>query len=239
MLVTQTYGTGKVLFLAHDSAWKWRRGVEDLYHYRFWGQVARWMSYKRNRAAGENLRLHFSKDKPKPGDVVAIKANAFDKNGAPLGVNGDVIVQIKSPSGDVTEKTLKREDGEWGAYLGRFDIGQTGIYEITAHTSVDPSKKIKTTIETLSIEIEKMGQPSNFDMLRELSAVSKGEFISAEDIPNLAEMINNRPKQEPEPTRTDLRSASHEETPIPMWLLGSTIALFAIFWTGRKLNGTF
>ena len=53
LIVTQSCGNGKVLFMGTDSAWRWRRGVEDKYHYRFWSQVARWMSYQRNMAAGE------------------------------------------------------------------------------------------------------------------------------------------------------------------------------------------
>ena len=44
LIVTKTYGTGKVLFMGTDSAWRWRHGVEDKYHYRFWSQVARWMA---------------------------------------------------------------------------------------------------------------------------------------------------------------------------------------------------
>ncbi len=35
ILVTSRAGAGKVLYMATDSAWRWRRGVEDLYHYRF------------------------------------------------------------------------------------------------------------------------------------------------------------------------------------------------------------
>ena len=60
LLVTKPAGSGKVLFMGIDSAWRWRRGVEDLYHYRFWGQVARWMSYQRNMAAGQRVRLFFN-----------------------------------------------------------------------------------------------------------------------------------------------------------------------------------
>ena len=44
MIVTRSAGNGKVLYMGTDSAWRWRKGVEDTYHYRFWGQVVRWMS---------------------------------------------------------------------------------------------------------------------------------------------------------------------------------------------------
>ena len=98
ILVTARAGTGKVLYMAIDSAWRWRRGVEDLYHYRFWGQVARWMSYQRNMAAGERIRLFFSPERPKPGKTVSLTANAFDANGAPLS---------RSAASDLTAPTDK------------------------------------------------------------------------------------------------------------------------------------
>ena len=55
---------GKVLFMGTDGAWRWRKGVEDKYHYRFWGQVVRWMAYQRNMAKGETMRLYYSPDQP-------------------------------------------------------------------------------------------------------------------------------------------------------------------------------
>ena len=59
LLVTRTFGAGKVLFMGTDGAWRWRKGVEDKYHYRFWGQVVRWMAYQRNMAKGETMRLYY------------------------------------------------------------------------------------------------------------------------------------------------------------------------------------
>ena len=64
LLVTRTFGAGKVLFMGTDGAWRWRKGVEDKYHYRFWGQVVRWMAYQRNMAKGETMRLYYSPDQP-------------------------------------------------------------------------------------------------------------------------------------------------------------------------------
>jgi len=40
LLVTRAAGAGKVLFLGTDSAWRWRRGVEDKFHYRFWARLS-------------------------------------------------------------------------------------------------------------------------------------------------------------------------------------------------------
>ncbi len=238
LLVTQTFGTGKVLFLGHDSAWKWRKGVEDLYHYRFWGQVARWMSYKRNRAAGENLRLHFSKDKPKPGDIITVKANAFDENGAPLGTDGQVTLKLTNPEGAEKTLTLEREDGDWGAYFTRFPILSSGNYTIEASIVGAEDKAVTTTLETLSTEIEKIGQPANFDALKEMANITQGEFITGEQIPDLSAKINNRPHKEPRSINTNLRS-DLDKSNWPFYLLGLLLVLLSLFWMGRKINGTF
>src|SRR5205823_2172070 len=42
LVLQQPYGFGKVLYLGIDSTWRWRYRVGDLYHHRFWGQLARW-----------------------------------------------------------------------------------------------------------------------------------------------------------------------------------------------------
>ena len=79
LLVTQTFGAGKVLFMGTDGAWRWRKGVEDKYHYRFWGQVVRWMAYQRNMAKGETMRLYYSPDQPQLGNTVTLNANVMER----------------------------------------------------------------------------------------------------------------------------------------------------------------
>ena len=79
LLVTRTFGAGKVLFMGTDGAWRWRKGVEDKYHYRFWGQVVRWMAYQRNMAKGETMRLYYVPDQPKMNQTLALHANVMDQ----------------------------------------------------------------------------------------------------------------------------------------------------------------
>ncbi|NNM28553.1 MAG: hypothetical protein HKO57_03470, partial [Akkermansiaceae bacterium] len=121
LLVTSRAGNGKVLFLGIDSAWRWRRGVEDLYHYRFWGQVARWMSYQRNMAAGKRVRLYFTPERPSPGDIVTLNANAFESSGAPL-EEGTVLIDLTAPDGKTRRFELTPSDESWGAFSGRFRV---------------------------------------------------------------------------------------------------------------------
>src|SRR5436309_7761063 len=100
LLVTRTYEAGKVLFMGTDGAWRWRKGVEDKYHYRFWGQVVRWMAYQRNIAKGETMRLSFAPDQPQVRQTVSLNANVMERNGEPLS-KCDVTARITAPSGKV------------------------------------------------------------------------------------------------------------------------------------------
>ena len=230
LLVTKTAGNGKVLFLGHDSAWRWRRGVEDLYHYRFWGQVARWMSYQRNMAAGERIRLYFTPDRPKPGDTVTLNANAFDQYGAPL-KTGEVLVDITSPDGKTRRISLDKGEGAWGSYTGRFKIAQPGAWKIEAAVGEDKPHGIKTTLLAQGSEIEKTGMPARPDVLQEMANVSRGRLLRDENLSALIKEIQTLPDPKPLESRTPLWSN---------WIIAAClILLLALFWVGRKLNGTF
>src|SRR6202042_1748595 len=98
LIVTKTYGAGKILFMGTDGAWRWRKGVEDKYHYSFWGQVVRWMAYQRNMSKGENIRPFYPPDPPRTAAVLTLNANVTTPAGEPLR-DGAVIAQITAPSG--------------------------------------------------------------------------------------------------------------------------------------------
>jgi len=231
MLVTKQAGSGKALFLGHDSAWRWRRGVEDLYHFRFWKNVARWMSYQRNMAAGERLRLYRTPDRPKPGDLVSLSVNAFDENGVPLR-EGNVEVKITSPDSKTKTIILDRSEGQWGAFSGGFDIDQVGEWKLTAGIEGDKeAQTVSTSIIAQGDKIEKVGKPVNSDLLEEMARITKGEVITADKLNEITNIINALPAKTPLETR------------YPIWahiaLLITLIILLTLFWTGRKLNGTF
>ncbi len=230
LLVTKPAGSGKVLFMGIDSAWRWRRGVEDLYHYRFWGQVARWMSYQRNMASGQRVRLFYNPERPEPGATVTLNANAFDPNGAPL-KEGSVFVDITSPDGRSQRIELQKNATAWGAYSGRFKADLPGAWKLRATATGAEDKPLETTILAQGVEIEKTGQPSRPEVLEEMAKVSRGRVIQPAQLADLIKEITALP--EPRPL----------ENRIPLWSHWATVAalvtFLGIFWIGRKLNGAF
>ena len=230
IIVTSRAGSGKVLYMAIDSAWRWRRGVEDLYHYRFWGQVARWMSYQRNMAAGERIRLFYTPERPKPGDFVSLAANAFDANGAPLS-EGPLQVDLTAPNGEVSRIELPRKDGGWGRFTGQFKISQPGEWNLKTFIPDEPTAFVEAKIISQTDSIEKTGRPARFEVLQEMSKVSRGRLVTPSQLDELVKEINALP--EPQPLVDSIKLWAH-------WLAPTILVLLlAIFWIGRKLNGTF
>jgi uncharacterized membrane protein len=230
LLVTSAAGNGKVLFMGIDSAWRWRRGVEDLYHYRFWGQVARWMSYQRNMAAGERIRLFYTPERPEPGATVTIHANAFDANGAPL-QDGSVRLDLTSPDGTTRRVQLQSDDAAWGAFSGRFRVELPGTWKMAATIAGAEDVPIEATLLVQSVPIEKTGQPARPDVLEEMARVARGRMIQPDQLAQIVREIRALP--EPRPFETRIALWSHWGTLVVLTLL------LSIFWIGRKLNGMF
>ncbi len=227
LLVVRAAGNGKVLYLGVDSAWRWRRGVEDTYHYRFWGQVARWMAHQRLLAHVEGLRVFFAPEQPSVGDRVRIHATALDAAGAPL-EGGAVETRVVAPAGEGMAIALAPVAGGWGLYEGAFTPATSGVHRVRVRVPA-AGREVETQLEVSRRRIERVGEPARPDVLRELAAVSGGAFAPAASAAELIERIRLLP--EPDPVEQRFRLWCH-----PGW--GAALALLlTVYWCGRKLAG--
>ena len=156
LLATRTFGAGKVLFMGTDGAWRWRKGVEDKYHYRFWGQVVRWMAYQRNMAKGESMRLYYSPEQPQVRQTIALSANVMEKSGEPL-PKGDVTARIMAPSGKAETIRFTSSGDEWGAFASRFTAEEPGKHDVTL-TCKQTGASLEASFYVQGSAIERIGR---------------------------------------------------------------------------------
>lgn len=227
LLVTRNQGNGKVLYMGTDSAWRWRRGVEDTYHYRFWGQVVRWMAHQRHLAQDEGMRFFYNPEAPKRGDKVRLNATVMDKLGVPIS-EGKVTVAIKSPGGTVDSIDLVTENAEWGMRSGVFAPREGGTYQIEV-ASEATGRKLKTSFDVSVPALEKVGLPAKPALLRELSALTAGKSGGVGDLASLISQISVLPEPKVREERFRLWCD-------PFWC-GGLIFLLVVYWVGRKLVG--
>jgi hypothetical protein len=227
LLVTRNCGNGKVLFMGTDSAWRWRRGVEDTYHYRFWGQVVRWMSHQRHLAHADGIRFFFSPESPARGDRVFLNATVFDRSGLPV-TEGPVEVTISSAAGGMEKLDMNAEPGGWGVFTGSFVPREGGRYEVEVVCKA-ADRRVKAEVLVSSPRRERVGRPARAGVLREIASITRGRYGTADQLEEMVRSINLLP--EPKPIEERLRLWCH-----PLWA-ALIVGLLALYWAGRKLIG--
>jgi hypothetical protein len=227
LLVTRSAGYGKVLFMGTDSAWRWRRGVEDKYHYRFWSQVVRWMAHQRHLSEKEGIRLAYSPENPQLRDSLYLQATILNSAGFPL-EEGPVDGTITSPSGRTESIQFAQVDGGWGVFKSSFTPHEPGKYKISLEAP-KVNRKLDTTILVQQPILEKEGQPVNRAVLEEIASITGGATATPEKFDDLLAKIALTPQPKPLEARVRLWSN-------PYWG-GLLLLMLTIYWIGRKLAG--
>ncbi len=228
LLVTRTFGAGKVLFMGTDGAWRWRKGVEDKYHYRFWGQVVRWMAYQRNMAKGETMRLYYSPDQPQVRQTLALSANVMERSGEPLAKGGDVTARIVAPSGKVETVRFTATGEEWGVFQSRFVPTEPGKHTVTLACR-QTGATLETSIFVQGDVAERVGKPARPEVLEEIARVTRGKVLAPGKLDQLLQSLASLPDPPPSVRRVQLWSH-----PV---LAGVVIVLLGAFWVARKVVG--
>ncbi|MFM7206648.1 MAG: hypothetical protein ACKO4T_08275, partial [Planctomycetaceae bacterium] len=229
LLVTRTFGAGKVLYMATDGAWRWRKGVEDKYHYRFWGQVVRWMAYRRNMARGERMSLSFAPEQPQLGQTIALDARVAEPSGEPLS-RGEVTARITAPSGGVETVRFAPPggDGEWGVFAATCTPTEPGTHEVVLACQ-ETGDTLEASIFVQGSAEEGIGRAARPEVLAEIAQVTRGKVVRPDEIAGLVESLAALP--DPPPAVRRLQLWSH-----PL-VAASLVTLLGLFWIGRKRQG--
>lgn len=227
LLVSRPAGNGRVLFMGTDSAWRWRRGVEDRYHYRFWGQVVRWMAHRRHVAAGRGVRLFHTPERPVQGDTVELHVTAFDAGGFPL-EQVPLHCRVTAPDGTARELDLRPEAGGWGAYSGSFPVTAAGEHALHVGDA-NGMVAFDTRIEVQARTREQVGRPARHETLRELARLSDARFGEARAADEVLASLDTLAERSAQVRRIRLWC---------VWWWGLIpLLLMAAHWTARKASG--
>ncbi|NOY75301.1 MAG: VWA domain-containing protein [Kiritimatiellaeota bacterium] len=228
LIVIAERGNGNVLFMGTDSAWRWRKGVEDKYHYRFWGQVVRWMAHKRHLADDDGIRCFYVPETPSVGQKTTIFATVHDRSGTALdGVSVNATIYSgKNEKSQIVD--LRQEKTGWGLYKGEFTPtapGETTVRLRCAEANADMSFKM----EVADISNERVGTPAKFASLKEIAGITKGKFHDTASFDKLIDELNGLPKRQPLKIVTRVWCA--------WWWGAAIVLLLTIYWVARKLRG--
>jgi hypothetical protein len=201
--------------------------VEDKFHYRFWGQVVRWMAHQRHLSEKEGIRLAYSPEAPLAGDSVFLQSTVLDPSGFPID-KGPVTGTVTAPDGRKEQLDFAQAEGGWGVFKSRFNTQEAGRYKIEV-ASEPNGRHLTTDLLVARPLIEKQGQPINAQILNEIAALTRGAVFATADLDKMVQQISLLP--EPKPVEKRLRLWSE-----PAWG-GLLLVLLTIYWVGRKSAG--
>ncbi len=226
MLVEKSHGSGIVLFMGTDHIWKWRKAVEDKYHYRFWSQVIRWMSHKRHLGAGEKARIFHEPETPAPGEETTVKAFLSEKTPPDI---EDLLMTVEPEDGSSSSAfPMERDASAPRQYSARFTPRRGGVLSLSLKSGS------LGEIATMQIRVspgrrEKTGEAADPAMMKSIAKAGGGIASPAGDANSLLQKLSSSRKDIVEEKRLRIWDSP--------WSIATLIAMLSISWILRKAAG--
>jgi hypothetical protein len=230
-MVFHRVGSGKALYLGFDESWRWRFNVGDLYHQRFWNQVANSIMEPPFQVRGPYVAMDTGRLRYEPGNRAVIRVRPLQA--ALKRVPNPVVSLVLERDGKtIGTVPLVADAGGSGVYRGESPPLEAGDYEtrvvidglaeglIRARTGFSVGSKSR--METAQLHC-------NEPLLRDLARESGGTYIAEEDIDSLVSSL--------EPlSKGHLMEAQHPLWNSPWWFVPIVLVLGAE-WFLRKRAG--
>ena len=231
VMVTRTYGAGRVLFMAFDETWRWRYKSADKYHQRIWNQLAQLVMPQPFSVSDELVAIDSGGLSYNVNESVGVRIRLNDTNGKPV-TESTVEALIWKNGQHVSTVTLNGDQDVPGIYRGDSGALNAGDYEVSVRASgfSDGAFKARSQFVVEPANAGEMQQTAaNETLLKEMAAASGGQFLREEEIKHLPEIL--------EP----LSNGYVVESDTLLWQsyfwFGEMIALLTTEWILRKRIG--
>jgi len=221
-------GEGKVMFIATDSTWLWRRTVGDRFFYKFWGQSLRFMA-PRDESGGAKSFIEVRPVRVQPGEEATIELTAFaDADGKPRDEE-QLVVSVNGPGGSKTVQ-LQRDSRQPGLFRGSFLPTDAGKHAVTFTPPTGDAELGAEALLNVMIAPEEFRQPQlNRATLEGLAQATGGSLIPLDQLGSLDRKL----------TGTTLKARRQDQATIwDNWLVLVVLVLvYSIDVAIRRLMG--
>jgi uncharacterized membrane protein len=228
LIVTAPYGAGRTMFIGIDGLWRWRYGVGDRYHYRFYNQAIRHLSMAKRLGGQKRFYLGVDRNLAAIGDKLVLTAIVKDENQKEI-TSETVIIHGKTPKGEDFMTELRKVHDRPGNYESNYIPLLQGDYTVWLKDDNQPDvhqSEVSFKVEKPQLEFE---NPRMDEELLQNIAKAGGEGGQYFTIDRVREVP---PKIQPKEERVP------RETPINLWDNWAIFALFTVLitleWVLRK-----
>jgi hypothetical protein len=195
-------GAGRVVYLSAPSTYVLRFRHGDVLHYRFWGQLVRWMTAAERSGGSKFVRLQTDKTRYEFGDAATVLVRLTDDANNP--VRGGAVGAVATNSeGTKTSIELTPDDRVPGRYIGQFDGLAPGAYRIEP-TGDDVQRLLAGTEASdgttavisvfASQNIEMLDTKGNRALLQQVAEVTGGQVVPPTAVDEILTLTAQSPR---------------------------------------------
>ena len=231
MLVASRFGQGKVIYIANDESWRWRYNVADLYHQRFWNQIAQWTMQAPFALENEFASFDVGDRTNEVGGTISVRALLKNADRSPMtGARAYAVIQENGVRIDTIP--LSEYPAGSGMYAGVSPPLAEGKFTLSLEVPGVPAENTPWHSDVLvrakaNAEFQSLSQ--NRFALQQLAEKTSGAYVDESEREKLSEIL--RPRQ----------TGKIEESRWPLWQsypwFIAVVALLSVEWFLRKRAG--
>lgn len=185
-LSAQSYGSGRVAYLGLETSWQWRlaSSAGERSHSAFWHALLVWLA----STGKPRLRMLADGAKAGVGEPVALDVDVLGRDFLPA-PDARITATVTAPSGAATEVALDASTETPGRYAAVFFPDEAGEHRVAYRIeapSGDLSREGHFLARRTGVETEDTTYRE--DVLRDLSRVTGGTFLSYREMDSLTRL---------------------------------------------------
>ena len=196
LVMFQSVGMGRVMFLSFDHTWRMRYQVGDTYHHRFWGQILRWANANKLPAGTDLVKIGTDRSRYSPRSKVTVRAKIVQPDFSPVRTDeARVNVFSEKDNALLLWRKLEYVEDSPGVYTGDLTDLPSGSYRVELDAPVAKPLLARDNVEKVGTAFsidpaaptEQIELAADRGLLGRLATLSGGKLV---DPPQAASVLD-------------------------------------------------
>ena len=231
VVVTRKYGAGKVLYSGFDGSWRWRYGVAERYHTKYWHQVAEWIMERPFAVSDDHVSIDAGATVYRTGDSANLRVRLRDAEGNAI-EEATAEALIWKEGRIISRVNLEPDKDTGGLFLAKSPALTEGQHEVSVRVTGFSEDQIPARTEFI-VRPPETGETAllacNEELLQQIAKESGGQYIREEQTGQLKELLA--------PLSTGKIVESETVLWQSFWWFGAIVGLLSAEWFIRKRAG--
>ena len=231
VIVTRKFGAGKVFYSGFDGSWRWRYGVAERYHQKYWHQIAEWIMERPFAVSDDHVSIDAGATVYRTGDSANLRVRLRDAEGRPIS-EATAEALVWKDGRIVSRVNLSADPNAGGLFLGKSAALSEGDHQVTVRVTGFTEEQTQARTEFV-VQAPETGETAllacNETLLQDMSKESGGQYLREEQAGQLTRILD--------PLSSGRIVESDTLLWQSWWWFGAIITLLGAEWFLRKRAG--